>query len=86
MGDLKETFMKKYGVWEYLLFLGGALMFGRVIYMFMIGRYDDAESIADLAVPIGALALSILMFAIPMTLIDAVRKKAGIETKQERFK
>ena len=79
MGKLRETFMKKYGLWEYVLFFGGLLIFGKLVYQFMTDTIDG-DALDGIA-----LVLSILMMGLPLAILEFARKKAGLKTREENL-
>tara|TARA_R100000789_G_C2945718_1_gene133490 strand:- start:10 stop:255 length:246 start_codon:yes stop_codon:yes gene_type:complete len=81
MSNLKETFLKRYGVWEYVLFLIGLGMLGRVLYSVIIADFKNM-TIEEIGVIILFFALGILAIAAPLTLLDFARKKAGMQTRE----
>ena len=84
MKDLKETYLKKYGVWEYVLFLIGLALAGRSVYSIIIADFKTITAI-EIGVIILFLCLGILSFAAPLTMLDIARKKAGMETRREKI-
>ncbi|HEA19944.1 hypothetical protein LCGC14_0943620 [marine sediment metagenome] len=78
MGNLRETFLKKYGVAEYVLFIFGVIGCTKVTKDF----WNDA--IVDNYYAIGALILSVVLMTVPYTLVEYFRKKLGLETKEKK--
>ncbi|MBV7268360.1 hypothetical protein [Winogradskyella luteola] len=72
----RETFLKKYGIGEYFLFVVGAI--GILILLYWLATKQLEYSLNELAV----LAISFLFIWAPMTLVDLIRKARGLETKK----
>lgn len=84
MTKLKETFLKKYGVWEYVLFLIGVGFLGRVLYSFIIADLKNL-TIEEIGIMILFFALGALAIAAPLAILDLARKKVGLPTRKEKI-
>lgn len=75
--SIRETFLKKYGIWEYIFLVAGLLILGTLVYWFMTKQLENSiyEGIA--------LIVSIFMIAAPQSLLNWGRKKVGLKTKEE---
>lgn len=78
MGNLRETFIKKYGVADYALFVIGLIGCAKIIKDF----WNDA--IVDNYYAIGALLISVVLMTVPYTLVEFARKKMGLETRKKK--
>ncbi len=80
MEKLRETFIKKYGIWEYILFGLGLVFLGRVGYEFVTISLEELtwDIIAILMVFV---ALGALLVGAPKTILDWGRKKVGLNQK-----
>lgn len=84
MGNIKETFIKKYGVWEYVLFLVGVVFVGR-------GGYDVISlNLIDLTWDALAKIISLILFgslvmAMPKTIVDIAKKRFSSNSKKEEL-
>ena len=76
---IKETYLKKYGAWEYSLFIIGWF----VIIKLGINFWNDEFSYS--LNEIGASLLAIILIAKPLTIIDIVRKLRGLEKRNDKF-
>ena len=85
MENIKETFLKKYGIWEYILFLIGLAFSGRVVYSFVIADFKTL-TLEEIGIMILFLCLGILAFAAPLKLLEFARKRVGMETREEKLK
>lgn len=63
--------LKKYGVWEYVLFLFGFIVLAKLTYSFVL---DELEFSMLNGV---ALTLGVLFMAAPATIVQIMKKKAG---------
>lgn len=72
----RETFLKKYGIQEYFLFIVGAS--GILILLYWLATKQLEYSFNELAV----LVISFLFIWAPMTLVDMIRKARGLEPKK----
>lgn len=78
MGDIRETFMKKYGWGEYLLFILGATVLGYQVYSYVTNSLEGS------ALDGVAFVCGVFCVLAPMTLLDFARKKVGMETKSNK--
>lgn len=84
MSNLKETFIKKYGIGEYLLIALG------LVFFYSIGKEVLTRNWEDFTIPIiGVLILFVslgsLLIMKPMAILDMARSRIGMETKKEKF-
>jgi hypothetical protein len=83
MGDLKETFIKKYGIGEYFLIVLGLIFFYSVGKEVITREWEDftlqISGVLILFVSLG----SLLIFK-PMSILDMARKRIGMETKKDK--
>lgn len=82
MDKIKETFLKKYGVWEYVLFLVGIAFLGRVVYSVVIADFKNMTW-DEIGIITLFLALGVLAVAKPMAIADYARKKVGLEKNKK---
>ncbi|MBL87195.1 MAG: hypothetical protein CMO82_11115 [Winogradskyella sp.] len=82
MDKIRETFLKKYGVWEYVLFLVGIAILGRVVYSIIIADFKTMTW-DEIGIIILFLSLGVLAVAKPLAIADYARKKVGLETKDK---
>ncbi|XRE42207.1 hypothetical protein ACIVBQ_000411 [Tenacibaculum discolor] len=85
MNKLKETFLKKYGVWEYVVFFVGAVILGRVLFSIIVADFKNM-TIEEIGVIILFLSLGIISVGAPLTILEFARKKAGLPTRSEKNK
>ena len=85
MDKIRETFLKKYGIWEYLLFIVGLAILGRVVYSIVIADFKTMTW-EEIGIIILFFALGVLAVAKPLALADYARKKVGLETKDKSEK
>ncbi len=83
MKNLKETFLKKYGVPEYVLFLVGLAILSRVVYSIIIADFKDMTW-TEIGIITLFLCLGVLAVAKPLAIIEYAKKKAGIETSENK--
>jgi len=73
MKKIKETFLKKYAVWEYVAFAGGLVLFGNAIKQIVLGQYTDISTVA-------AIALSgLVLMASPVLYIKLFKQNTGLD-------
>lgn len=77
MGNLRETFLKKYGVWEYVLFLFGIALSGRATYSMVILNFKETSWL-EIAFITSIFLLGILAFSAPKYLVGLAKKKTGV--------
>jgi len=80
MDKIRETFLKKYGVWEYLLFIVGLAILGRVVYSIIIADFKTMTW-EEIGIIILFFALGVLAVAKPLALADYARKKVGLDKR-----
>ncbi len=78
MGNIRENFVKRYGLGEYILFALGAIVLGYQVFSYMTDSLDG-----DMLDGVFAL-MGILSLLAPMSLLDFVRKRGGLETKGDK--
>ena len=79
MKEIKETFLRKYGIWEYILLVLGVFIEVKLAIDFW--NDDFGYSFNE----IGASVFGILLIAFPLTLLDIIRKKTGLQTREEKY-
>lgn len=84
MGDLKETFIKKYGIGEYFLIILGLIFFYSVGKE-VLTRPWESFTINIIGVLILFVSLGSLLIFKPMVILDIARKRFGMETKKEKY-
>ncbi len=73
MNKIKESFLKKYSVWEYIAFLGGLILFGYAIREVVLETYENISII-------GAIALAgLVLMAAPILYIKLFNRRTGLE-------
>lgn len=83
MGNLKETFLKKYGVWEYVLIIIGILVcYSPIRYLILIDFENASWEV--ITIVIFVLLFGILLIAAPLSILDYGRKKLGLEPKNQK--
>jgi hypothetical protein len=75
MKNIRETFLKKYGIAEYFLFVIGAVLLGVQVY-----RYAS-DTLEGAVLEITVTAVASLFILAPMTLVNIIRKAKGLEPK-----
>lgn len=84
MGNLKETFIKKYGIPEYIVLLAGVAILGRGVYSLIILNLKDT-SWEEIAMIVFIFCIGLIACLAPLSLLDFARKRLGMETKREAF-
>ncbi len=77
---IRQTFLKEYGIWEYVLFGIGLIFLGRVGYEVIILDFKEATWVY-VGVLVLFLCLGILSVAAPKSILDFARKRVGMEVK-----
>jgi len=73
MNKTKETFLKKYSVWEYIAFLGGLILFGYAISEVVLEAYEDI-------VLVGVVALvGLVLMAAPILYVRLFNDRVGLK-------
>ena len=85
MENLRETFLKKYGIWEYIFLILG------LIFLFSVGKEIITRPWEEFTLPIiGVMVLFVsigaLLVAKPLTILDMARKRVGMTTSEEKHK
>ena len=70
------NYLRRFGVWEYILFIGGLLVFSKLVYNFMTDTLDN-----NMVNGVG-LIVSILMMAAPSFLVKVIKQKANTISKK----
>ena len=84
MGNIKETFLKKYGVWEYVLMIIGLLIcYKPVEYIVTIDF--EAASWPVIGIVVFFLLLGVLFIAAPLSILELARKKMGLKTRSDKL-
>ena len=73
MTKLKETFLKKYAVWQYIAFAGGLVLFGYGIWEIVLEQYDDIWLTAGIALA------GLILMASPMLYVKLFRRKTDLD-------
>ncbi len=76
MNKIKETYLQKYGIWEYSLFAIGWFI------IIKLGRDFWNDVFTYSLNEIGASLLGICLIAFPLTINDTIRKLRGLEPKK----
>lgn len=84
MGNLKETFIKKYGIAEYIVLMAGIAILGRGVYSLVILNLKDT-SWEEIAMIVFIFCIGFVAVKAPLKLLDFARKRIGMETKREAF-
>tara|TARA_R110002167_G_scaffold284737_1_gene489827 strand:+ start:9130 stop:9375 length:246 start_codon:yes stop_codon:yes gene_type:complete len=79
---IRETFLKKYGVYEYVLFIVGLFISGRGVYD-VIFLNLDALTWDAIAKIIALILFGALLIAAPKALVDIARNKFGSEPNKK---
>ena len=80
MGKISETFLKKYGIAEYVLFIAGIAIIGRVVYSLLIADFKTMTW-AEIGVITFVMSIGILAVAAPKTMVDFAKKKTKLDNK-----
>lgn len=75
---LRKSFLKEYGIWEYVLFGIGMIFLGRVGYEVIFLNIDEITWII-IGVLVLFLSLGALLVARPKSILDFARKRVGME-------
>lgn len=70
------NYVKKFGVWEYILFLSGLLVISKLTYNFL------TDTLEGTAVNLVAFVASVLMMSAPSFLVRKVKEQATKWTKK----
>ncbi|MGE5944597.1 MAG: hypothetical protein ACM31G_09685 [Flavobacteriales bacterium] len=81
---IKETFLKKYGVSEYLVLLAGLCIMARAVYSLIMLNLK-ATSWEEIAMIISIFCLGFLAVKAPFALLEFSRARLGMETKKEKL-
>lgn len=73
MQKIKETFLKKYSVWEYIAFLGGLVLFGYAIREVVTESYENLNVVGVVAL------VGLVLMAAPMLYVKLFNHKTGLE-------
>jgi hypothetical protein len=76
MVKIAESFLKKYGVWEYVLFLAGIIIVTRTVYSIVIADFKTTTW-TEIGIITFVFSIGILAVAKPKTLVDLAKKKTG---------
>jgi hypothetical protein len=76
MVKIAESFLKKYGVWEYVLFLAGIIIVSRTVYSIVIANFKTTTW-TEIGVIVFLFSLGVLAVSVPKTLVDLAKKKTG---------
>lgn len=84
MGEIKETYLKKYGIWEYILLALG------LVFLYSVGKEVVTREWEEFTIPIIGvmvlfLSLGALLIARPFAILEFARKKAGLETRAKKL-
>jgi hypothetical protein len=81
--SIKETFLKKYGVAEYIVMLAGLCIIARGVYSLIVLNLKDT-SWEEITMIVFIFCIGFLACYAPMTLADFARTKVGLEPKKEK--
>tara|TARA_R110000823_G_scaffold309594_4_gene433980 strand:+ start:3574 stop:3852 length:279 start_codon:yes stop_codon:yes gene_type:complete len=81
MTALKETFLKKYGVWEYILFIMGLIVLGRTAYEIIVVNFNELTW-EVIAIYILFILLGALLVGAPKYIVDIARNRFKTEPKK----
>jgi hypothetical protein len=81
MEKLKETFLKKYGIWEYVLFLVGLAFLGRIVYSVIVADFKNMTW-DEISAIILFFALGVLAISRPLAILELGRKQLGLKSKK----
>lgn len=84
MRNLKQTFLKEYGIWEYVVFIVGLVLLGRVSYSIIVADFKNM-TIEEIGVIVLFLAIGIIAVGSPLTMLEFARKKAGVPTRKDKI-
>ena len=76
MEKIKETFLKRYGVKEWL-----GVVLGLVIISIQIYKYATNSFNHDFTVEIGVFSIGAMLLFAPLTILNIIRKARGLKTK-----
>ena len=85
MEKFKETFLKKYGIWEYVFAVLGFLILFRVGKWFWLTNFED-YSWEVIGFVVLAMALGLMLMGAPLAMLEWARKKTGLKTREEKLK
>ena len=72
------SFIKKYGVAEYVLFVLGLAMSGRATYSMVVLNFKDTSWL-EISFITATFFLGLLAMAAPKYLVDLAKKKTGLK-------
>ena len=74
MKRIKETFLKRYMVWQYIAFAGGLVLFGYGIWEIVLEQYDNIWLTAGIALA------GLILMASPMLYVKLFKRKTDLDT------
>jgi len=80
--------LSNYGPWEWVALIVGILFIYRPVHQYMTGQFDHIEGWQQLGVlvlPAIVLALGLVLVGKPMSVLDFIRKRAGMETRKKKI-
>ncbi|MFC0605909.1 hypothetical protein [Winogradskyella pulchriflava] len=80
--SIKETFLKKYGIWEYILFIFGIALAGRATYSMVVLNFKETSWL-EIAFITTTFFLGVLAFSAPKFLVDLAKRKTGESIKDD---
>jgi len=80
---MSENFLRKYGVWEYMLFIFGGILLGRTAYEIIMVNFEETNWEYWL-INLGLASVGALFVGKPLSILDFGRKKLGLEPKKEQ--
>ncbi len=80
---MSGNWLKRYGIWEYLLFIFGGILLGRVGYEVITMEFEGVTWDVWLAL-LGIAAVGSLFVGRPLAILDFGRKRLGIQTKKDQ--
>ena len=85
MKKFKDTFINKYGIWEYIVFAVGLIFIGKVTWSFAIANFDKVTQ-GEVGIWVLFFSVGVLAISFPMTILNFARKKAGLDVKTKTVK
>lgn len=75
MEKIKQSFLKRYGIKEYIF-----LLIGSVVISIQVFRYAT-NTLGDWKMETAVFALAFMLLFAPLTILNIIRKARGLETK-----
>ena len=74
MKKTKQTFLRKYDLWEYVAFAGGLILFGYTIWEIVLEQYENIWLTAGIALA------GLILMASPMLYVKLFKRKTDLDT------